>query len=85
MERLIDFTFAKWPFRSQFFETEGNSHSNGETERNRRCQTLAGSLGGLESSWQGCFDNRLKLKAGTVPHGGDAEILNAEWGNKKNI
>ena len=37
----------------------------------------------LENSWQGCSDPRLKVKTGTVPHGGDAELLNALWGNNK--
>ena len=39
----------------------------------------------LDSSWQGCPDSRLKLKTGTIPHGGDAELVNAAWGNNKNI
>ena len=36
--------------------------------------------GELDNYWQGCPEFGLKLKAGTVPHGGDAELLNAMWG-----
>ena len=40
---------------------------------------------GLDSSWHGCPDPWLNLKASTVRHGGDAELLNTVWGNHKNI
>ena len=44
------------------------------------------TLGGeQDSSWQGCSDSQLKLKNSKVPHGGDAELLIAAWGNNKNI
>ena len=41
--------------------------------------------GEQDNSWQGCPGSRLKIKTGIVPHGGDAELLDVLWGNKKNI
>ena len=43
------------------------------------------TLGGeLDSFCQGYPGSRLKLKNSTIPHGGDAGLLNAAWGSNKN-